>query len=191
MAAPDRERAGGLPDGSRAAATARYPWRAPHTPAPVPAARPVVQGRRAGLVTRLLANALDAGVVVLLLAAGYVAVAAGRFLLDPVAFRFPVPPPSLLLLLGGVVLFVYFALAWGGGGRTYGDEVLGLRVGGARGEQLRRPRATLRAALCVAFPIGLLWVLVSRRNHSIQDAVLRTSVVYDWPSPDADGVHRP
>ena len=38
----------------------------------------------------------------------------------------------------------------------------------------------MRAALCVVFPIGLAWVVVSRQNRSLQDTVLRTSVVYDW-----------
>jgi hypothetical protein len=32
--------------------------------------------------------------------------------------------------------------------------------------------------LCTLFPIGLLWVLVSRENRSVQDLMLRTSVVY-------------
>jgi hypothetical protein len=32
----------------------------------------------------------------------------------------------------------------------------------------------------VLFPILLLWVAVSRQNRSVQDLVLRTSVVYDW-----------
>ena len=41
-------------------------------------------------------------------------------------------------------------------------------------------RALLRAALCVGFPIGLLWCAVSPSRRSLQDAVLRTSVVYDW-----------
>jgi hypothetical protein len=33
--------------------------------------------------------------------------------------------------------------------------------------------------LCTLFPIGLLWVLVSRGNRSVQDLMLRTSVVYE------------
>jgi hypothetical protein len=44
-----------------------------------------------------------------------------------------------------------------------------------------------RAAACVAFPAGLLWVAVSRRRRrrSIQDVLLRTVVVYErHVSPD-------
>jgi hypothetical protein len=40
--------------------------------------------------------------------------------------------------------------------------------------------AALRSAFCVLFPIGLFWVAVSGANRSVQDVVLRSSVVYDW-----------
>jgi uncharacterized RDD family membrane protein YckC len=139
-----------------------------------------VQGRRAGLVTRGLANVLDLLVVVGLLAAGYAAVAALRFLLGPSTFRFPAPGVDLLLALAGVVTAVYFTVSWATAGRTYGDAILGLRVVNAGGESLGWTGAALRAALCVLLPIGLLWVLVSSGNRSVQDVVLRTSVIYDW-----------
>jgi uncharacterized RDD family membrane protein YckC len=51
--------------------------------------------------------------------------------------------------------------------------------------------ALLRALACVLFPLGLLWVAFSRDLRSVQDIVLRTSVVYDWQhrghGEDADG----
>jgi hypothetical protein len=37
----------------------------------------------------------------------------------------------------------------------------------------------VRAVLCTLVPVGLLWVLVSRDNRSVQDLLLRTSVLYD------------
>ena len=161
----------------------RYPWHAAPPPArPAEHARPRIQGRRAGGVTRALANVLDLGVVVALLGIGYLAVAAGRFLIDPSSFRFPAPTFALVLLLGGAVQGVYFTVAWAAAGRTYGNEVVGLRVVNFRGERMRWAGAALRALLCVVFPIGLLWVLVSSHNRSAQDVVLRTSVIYDWPS---------
>ena len=40
-------------------------------------------------------------------------------------------------------------------------------------------RCFTRAALCTIFPMGLLWVLVSAENRSLQVILLRTSVVYD------------
>ena len=57
---------------------------------------------------------------------------------------------------------------------------------------MRPAGAAARAALCVVFPIGLFYVLVSRANRSVQDVLFRTSVVYDWGShrPGTDGRER-
>jgi Zn-dependent protease with chaperone function/uncharacterized RDD family membrane protein YckC len=165
------------------AAGTRYPWRAAPGPAPTSRqVRPPIRGRRAGLVTRVLANVLDVVVVLLLLAGGYAAVAAGRFLINPPAFRFPAPGFGLVLIAGLALQAVYFTASWRVTGRTYGDAVLGLRVVNFRGERMHWAGAAVRALFCVVFPIGLLWVLLSPRNRSVQDAVLRTSVIYDWPS---------
>ena len=77
---------------------------------------------------------------------------------------------------------------WSISGRTYGDVVMGLRVVNFRGHRLHVVGALVRAVACAAFPIGLLWVAVSRENRSVQDMVLRTSVIYDWqPRVDAHG----
>jgi uncharacterized RDD family membrane protein YckC len=155
-----------------------YPWREP-VPLPVAATPPSLVGTRAGLVTRSLANVADLVVVVLVVLAGYAAVAATRFLLRPAHFRFPAPSWELLLLLVLGVQAVYFALTWAMVGGTYGDRLLGLRVTDDRRARLGWARCVLRAVLCTIFPIGLLWVLVSRENRSVQDLILRTSVTYD------------
>jgi hypothetical protein len=149
----------------------------PVSTVPVPA-RPF-QGCRAGLVSRVLASAVDGAVVVILLAVGYAGVAAALFLWQRWAFTVPSPSLFLVLALGAGVSVVYLAATWATGGRSYGDHLLGLRVLGPWG-RLRLGGALLRAVVCVAFPIGLLWVAVSRDNRSLQDVVLRTSVVYDW-----------
>jgi uncharacterized RDD family membrane protein YckC len=57
---------------------------------------------------------------------------------------------------------------------------MGLHVVDRRGRNLRLGLALARAVFCVTFPVGLVWVAVSRENRSVQDLVLRTSVVYDW-----------
>jgi uncharacterized RDD family membrane protein YckC len=67
---------------------------------------------------------------------------------------------------------------------------MGLRVLNRGGEPLRLYGAFVRALFCVVFPIGLVWVAVSRENRSAQDMVLRTSVVYDW-QPHASGAGHP
>ena len=67
-----------------------------------------------------------------------------------------------------------------GSGRTYGNHVMGLRVVNREGRRLHPLGAFVRAALYVIFPIGLLWVMVSGQNRSLQDLIVRTSVIYDW-----------
>jgi uncharacterized RDD family membrane protein YckC len=160
--------------------TGDYPWHAATGPLSVDTpARSSVLGFRAGLVTRALANVADLVVVVLIVLGGYAAVAVARFLLSPTTFTFPVTSWATLLLAGLGVQAVYFAVTWAVVGGTYGDRLLGLRVADDRGTRLHWARCAVRALLCALVPIGLLWVLVSAENRSVQDVVLRTSVVYD------------
>jgi uncharacterized RDD family membrane protein YckC len=141
-----------------------------------------IQGLRAGIVTRTAANTVDFAAVVCVLVAGYAVWFAARFLLHPAQFSAPRPPPGAALICGAAVLFGYFAASWATTGRTYGDHLLGLRVVDTRGEPLRWRMALARAALCVVFPIGLFWSVVSATSRSVQDSLLRTAVVYDWAS---------
>ncbi len=153
-------------------------WQVPVSPVPREI-RPY-QGHRAGIVSRLVANSIDFVVVVLLVGAGYVAVSAVLFLWSPSGFHFPAPSGALLLISGGVVMFAYLTASWATTGRTYGDHLLGLRVLSYRGERMMLAGAAARAALYVVFPIGVLYVGLSPANRSVQDVLLRTSVVYDW-----------
>jgi uncharacterized RDD family membrane protein YckC len=57
---------------------------------------------------------------------------------------------------------------------------MGLRVRRQDGAHVGLLRALLRAAVCVLFPIGLLWVVVSSGNRAVQDLLLGTAVSYDW-----------
>lgn len=142
-------------------------------------ARPY-QGLRAGVVTRIGANILDLFVVVAILIAVYLGWSAVLFLLDGRSFAFPTPGFAIAYVVGSVILILYFTAGWATTGRTYGNHLLGLRVVNARGGKMRVAGAFLRAVACVLFPIGLLWCAISRENRSIQDLVLRTSVIYDW-----------
>jgi uncharacterized RDD family membrane protein YckC len=157
-----------------------YPWHAAPAPAPVQLRAPAIQGRPAGVVTRSLANVVDVLVVALLLLAGYFGVTAARFLLDPTGFTLPSPSGRLVLLLGLGLLAVYYAVTWSIVGGTYGNRLLGLRVVGPDGERPHWGRSAVRAVLSVLLPIGLLWAAVSQDNRSVQDLLVRTSVVYDW-----------
>lgn len=157
-----------------------YPWHTARPPVPGTIGDRAVQGGRAGFVTRALANVVDVLVVLLLLACGYVGVAAARFLVHPARFTFPAPGWQAVLLIGLCVQAVYFAVTWPVIGGTVGDRLVGLRVVSGDRTRLHWSRSAVRAALCTVFPVGLLWVLVSRENRSVQDVLLRTSVVYDW-----------
>ncbi|HJY46930.1 MAG TPA: RDD family protein [Propionibacteriaceae bacterium] len=147
---------------------------------PIPREARPFQGHRAGLVTRIAAAAIDLGIVIIALGVGYVGVAALTFLFDPRSFTAPRPSPGLVYAAGCLLLIVYLGVSWRGSGRTYGNHVMGLRVVNRKGQRLHPLVSLLRAALYVIFPIGLLWVLVSRHNRSLQDLIVRTSVIYDW-----------
>jgi uncharacterized RDD family membrane protein YckC len=147
-------------------------------------ARPF-QGRRAGLATRVLAGAIDGLVLLALYAGGYAVWAAAIFLWSPSAFRFPTPSRPVVVVAGYLVCIAYLTLSWRISGRTYGDEVLGLRVVGRGGRPFGLATALARATFCAVFPLGLLWTAVSRENRSVADLLLRTSVVYDWQTAPA------
>ena len=144
-----------------------------------PEARPY-QGQRAGMISRLLASAIDLVAVAGIIGAGYLAVSAVMFLWSPSKFHFPSLDRTWLLAAGGAVLFCYLSASWVVTGKTLGNRLLGLRVVNYQGEALRVPGAAIRAALCVVFPIGIFYVAVSRDNRSVADVVLRTSVIYAW-----------
>jgi uncharacterized RDD family membrane protein YckC len=146
--------------------------------------------RPAGIVTRLLAAALDMLAVLLLLGAVFVGVAGVGFLVSPLSFRWPTPPPTLSSLVGLLLAVGYLTVCWATSGRTCGAAVLGLRVLSIGRGRLGWARAFLRALLYVIFPVGLLWSAVSRERRSLQDSVIRSVVVYDrhsslQPAPES------
>ena len=147
---------------------------------PIPKEARAFQGRRAGLVTRSAAACIDIGVVVVALIVAYLGFVIVIFLVPPGGFEMPVPPLWLDLVAGYLVMTLYLTAWWHNGGRTYGCHVMGLRVIDRHGRNPKIVTALLRAVFNVVFPLGLAWVVVSRQNRSIQDVVLRTSVIYDW-----------
>ena len=149
---------------------------------PVPVEARAFQGQRAGIVTRTAACVVDFAVTVGVLVAGYATWTTVTFLLKPAQFSFPAPSFLLLLLCADLFLLAYFTVAWATTGRSYGAHLLGLRVVNYRGERVRWAMALVRAGFCVVFPIGLYWAVVSPTKRSLQDSVLRTSVLYDWTS---------
>jgi uncharacterized RDD family membrane protein YckC len=147
---------------------------------PVPYEARPFQGRRAGLVTRAAAAVIDLAIVLIALGVGYLGICAFLFMLNPRNFTIPTPSLTTWTAVGYVLCILYLVVSWSGNGRTYGNHVMGLRVVSRQGGRLRPVAAFVRAVLCVIFPIGLLWVIVSGQNRSLQDLVMRTSVIYDW-----------
>lgn len=155
---------------------------------PVPSEARPYQGGHAGLVSRLIANVVDGVTVVAVLAAGYAGLNGLLFMLDPRTFEFRGTSVLGSMTAAALVLVVYQITAWSTTGRTYGHHLMGLRVVGPDGVRMWPPRALLRSVLCVVLPIGLFWCAVSPSRKSLQDIVVRTSVIYDWqphPAPAA------
>ena len=148
--------------------------------ASAPAVARELQGQRAGVVSRFLADAIDLLVIVAAMVGVYFAVSGARFLLHPRRFSWPEASALYLSTLGWILLVVYLTIGWAGTGRTWGKSVLGLRVVSSRDVGLPLWRAFVRATLCALFPIGLFWSAISSRNESVQDLLVRTTVIYDW-----------
>jgi uncharacterized RDD family membrane protein YckC len=139
-----------------------------------------MQGARAGLVSRFVANGIDAIVVAGLVSVAYLAAAGLAFFFDPHNFEFPKPHLLLTTSLSTCATAAYLALGWWISGRTPGKQVVGLRVVDARGESVGLGRSIARAVACVLFPLSLLWTAFSSRNASAHDLLLKTAVIYDW-----------
>jgi uncharacterized RDD family membrane protein YckC len=137
------------------------------------------QGRRAGIASRLLAAAIDVVVVVFLMIALLI-VGAGIRALFTGDLELELLNDELRGPLATLVLLAYLAYGWGLNGRTVGKVLMGLRAVGRDGSDLSPWRGFWRAVLYLIFLPGILWALVSKRNASVQDLLLRTAVVYDW-----------
>ena len=147
---------------------------------PIPREARRHQGHQAGLVSRFTGSLIDGVLVTLLLLLGYLSTNVALFMLDPRGFRVVDVSAGFLLAAGITLAVLYLATSWALTGRSYGCHVMGLRVVDRRQRRPRPLLALLRAGFCVLVPIGLAWCAVSPGRRSLQDVVLRTSVVYDW-----------
>jgi uncharacterized RDD family membrane protein YckC len=145
-----------------------------------------LQGHRAGFASRVVADLVDLGVVWLLGLSALAAAGVGRFLLTGPPLSLPVLPNWLDASAGAAIAVAYLTLSWSATGRSVGKQLAGLRVADRSGQRMSVRRSFARAVLYVLFPLGLLWVLASRRNASLQDLIVGTVVVYDWAYHPAD-----
>ena len=150
-----------------------------------------LQGHRAGFASRVVADLVDLGVAWLLGLSALVAAGVVGYLLTGPPLALPVLPNWLDATAFGAIAVGYLTFSWSATGRSVGKQVAGLRVVDRRGQRLSLRRSFARAVLYVLFPIGLLWILASRRNASLQDLVVGTAVVYDWAYHPAGEAHPP
>jgi uncharacterized RDD family membrane protein YckC len=145
-----------------------------------------LQGHRAGFASRVVADLVDLGVAWLLGLSVLVAAGVIGYLVTGPPFRLPVLPNWLDGTAGAAIAVGYLGVSWAATGRSVGKQLAGLRVVDGGGRRLSLWRSLTRAVLYVLFPAGLLWVLASRRNASLQDLIVRTAVIYDWAYHPAD-----
>ncbi|GAC57496.1 hypothetical protein GOHSU_20_00330 [Gordonia hirsuta DSM 44140 = NBRC 16056] len=135
--------------------------------------------REAGIVSRVLAAVIDLVVVLLNLVVIYAVVVLVAFIVSPRTFHLPQVPWVFTLHAFFAVAIGYQALCWQVFGRTIGQLVMGLAV--VRRSTPANPyflHAVGRAALCTVFPLGLAWVVLSRKRRAVHDLAVRTRVVY-------------
>ena len=147
----------------------------------LPVAARSMQGERAGFFTRSIAAIIDVVITGAIVLGMWVAGWLFLLVFSPAAGA-NLPQPGYFLLGGYVVLWAYWTWAWATSGRSPGQSLMGVRVFGHHDQRPSWGLAAVRSAFCVLFPFGILWTIVSRRNRSVQDVVLRTSVVHDWSS---------
>ena len=152
----------------------------------VPAAGRRYQGDRAGFVIRAIAAVLDVvfvGIVVVLLWVGlWLFLLIFNPVIDPDLTVEVTPPSGYFLLAGYLLMWLYWTWMWATNGRSLGQYLMGLRVVGSQGRHFGWKLAMLRSGFCAVFPPGLVWAIISPRNRSVQDVMLRTSVIHDWSS---------
>jgi len=137
------------------------------------------QGTRAGVVARVIAALIDVCLIAAIVL-GLRAILLVWFVVQPGPSEAMLPTRNEFIGLGAVLLWGMWAACWARGVRTCGGLVIGVRVIGRSGGRAGAWLAMLRAALCLIFPIGIFWAAFSPANRSLQDVLLRTSVIIDW-----------
>jgi uncharacterized RDD family membrane protein YckC len=147
----------------------------------LPIAARAMQGERAGFFTRSIAAVIDVVIVGAIMIGVWIAVWLFLLVFNPLV-EYSMPRPGYFVLGGYFLMWAYWTWGWATSGRSIGQGLMGVRVLNRRDRLPSWKVAALRSALCVTFQIGIVWILVSRKNRSIQDVLLRTSVIHDWSS---------
>ena len=86
-------------------------------------------------------------------------------------------------------LFLYFWVGVAISGRTLGMGILGIKIVTAEGRPISPGRAAIRALalpVSIATVVGLLGIVLDRKQRALHDLVARTAVVYDWGDRPAE-----
>lgn len=142
------------------------------------------RGAYAGIVSRGLAFAVDAGITIAVATAGYqVALAALSIIGSGTMWSGGTAAALGYLLAVPVVFIAYCAGFWTLLGRTPGMMLLGLRVVALDGGPPGGRRSLIRVLaywISAIFFLGFAWIAVDRRNQGFHDKIAGTFVVYDW-----------
>lgn len=145
------------------------------------------QGDRAGFISRSVAAGIDVALIFGVVLGTIAVIWMISFILEPIqnttdtdTGQSRIPAAAAMILYGYVLNVLYWTVFWAVSGRTIGNLVMGLRVVNRKGEHLGWAGAFVRALFCTFFPVGLAWAIISGANRSVQDVVLRTSVIHDW-----------
>lgn len=145
----------------------------------LPVAARRFQGDRAGFFTRAIAAVIDVVIVGAIIIGIWIGVWLFLLVFNPLV-EYGMPRPGAFVLGGYFLMWVYWTWTWATSGRSLGQSLMGVRVVDRHDGRPGWKLAALRSAFCVVFQFGILWILVSRQNRSVQDVVLRTSVIHDW-----------
>jgi uncharacterized RDD family membrane protein YckC len=148
-------------------------------------APPAVEGTGsayAGLVTRIVAFAVDAAIINAVIWGTALIAALCLSLFKHISHDVEI----VLAAIGGFAAIVwgvsYFTFFWSTTGQTPGNRVMSIKVQAANGERLRVRRAFLRVLVLplsvLPFCAGLGLILVDRRRRALHDLLAATVVVY-------------
>jgi uncharacterized RDD family membrane protein YckC len=142
---------------------------------------PDSETNQAGLATRLVAFAIDFGLLFALysLASGVIASVVSFSFGGTLTLAGAIVVGVVAYLLGGAVLVLFWSL----GGQTPGMRVLSIRLmqDGSRDVTLGRAIKRLFALAIALLPLGLgyFWILRDPSRHAWHDTMTHTEVIYD------------
>ncbi|MGB8331886.1 MAG: RDD family protein [Polyangiales bacterium] len=148
-----------------------------------------VSGYYAGPVSRLLAYVIDMFVA----STGFGLIAALVVGSINTVFRIELEwdwqAGVLGLLAFSVWLFLYLSIGISITGRTLGTSVLGIKVVSREGRPVSPGRAAVRVLVLpvsITTVVGVLGIILDRKQRALHDLVAKTAVVYDWGDRPAE-----